>query len=253
MQRFLDKTVIVTGGNSGIGRTAALKFAQEGARVAIVARSAEKSASAVAEIEAAGGVAAFFRADVSRSAEVADAVQDVVARFGRFHAAFNCSGYAGDARSFEALTEEHFDEVVKVNLYGVFHCMKHEVAHFLENGEGGVILNCASTSGLVGLLNYAQYSASKHAVIGLTKSAALDFAARGIRINAICPGGVGTTMLDDFLKANPAMLERVNRLHPIGRMARAEEVANLVLWLCSDESTNVIGQAWAVDGGYTAQ
>jgi NAD(P)-dependent dehydrogenase (short-subunit alcohol dehydrogenase family) len=252
MKRFESKTVIVTGGNSGIGRTTALRFAAEGAKVAIIARTTDTGNAVVREIQASGGDAAFFQADVSSAAQVDSAMDAVLKRYGSFQMAFNCSGITGEGKLFQDLSAEEFDRVVKTNLYGVFHCMKREIAHYISQGSG-VIVNCASTSGLVGFPFLGAYNASKHAVLGLTKSVALDYAQQGIRVNAVCPGGVMTTMLADYLERNPDLRAKINAAHPIGRMARTEEVAGLVLWLCSDEASNIIGQSYAVDGGYTVQ
>jgi NAD(P)-dependent dehydrogenase (short-subunit alcohol dehydrogenase family) len=253
MKRFASKTAVVTGGNSGIGRAAALQFAQEGARVAILARTAATGREVVDEIRAFGGDAAFFQVDVAQPDQVRAAMNGVLERFGSFEVAFNCSGTSGEGKPFHQLDEAEFDQVLKTNLYGVFHCMKHEIDHFISRGGGGAIVNCASTSGLVGLPALAAYNASKHAVVGLTKSVALDYGRQGIRVNAVCPGGVLTPMLAEYMEKNPQLLAGINAAHPIGRMARPEEVTGLVLWLCSEEASNVIGQAYAVDGGYTTQ
>jgi NAD(P)-dependent dehydrogenase (short-subunit alcohol dehydrogenase family) len=252
MKRFSSTTVVITGGNSGIGRTAALRFAAEGANVAIIARTADTGNAVVQEIAEGGGEACFFQADVADAVQVDRAYDAILARFGSFHAAFNCSGVTGQGKLFHEVTAEEFDRVVQTNLYGVFHCMKREIAHFVAK-KGGVIVNCASTSGLVGFPYLSAYNASKHAVLGLTKSVALDYAKLGIRVNAVCPGGVMTSMLAGYLEENPDLLSKINSSHPMGRMATTDEVAGLVLWLCSDEAANVIGQSYAIDGGYTVQ
>jgi NAD(P)-dependent dehydrogenase (short-subunit alcohol dehydrogenase family) len=250
MQRFENKTVIVTGGNSGIGEAAALRYASEGARVAIIARNAETGEAVVQAIHTKGGTALFAKADISDPAQVREAMQTVLDRFGGFDIAFNCSGISSGAKPFAEVGEADFDAIIKTNLYGTFYCMQHEIAHFVEKGSG-VIVNCASTSGLVGLPNLAAYCASKHGVIGMTKSVALDYAAKGIRVNAVCPGGVKTKMLQAYFDTYPEAETGINAAHPVGRMATPEEVASLVLWLSSDEASNVVGQAYAVDGGYT--
>jgi NAD(P)-dependent dehydrogenase (short-subunit alcohol dehydrogenase family) len=252
MQRFVGKTAIVTGGNSGIGRDAALRFAAEGAQVAILARNAQSGCEVVREIEGNGGVAMFAPADVGDGAQVAAAMAAVVERFGGFEIAFNCSGITGIGKPLDMVGEDEFDAVVKTNLYGTFYCMKQQIAHFLSR-RGGVIVNCASTSGLVGLPGLGAYCASKHGLLGLTKSVALDYAQRGIRVNAVCPGGVMTPMLSDYLADRPEERSAIDAAHPIGRMAEPGEVTGLVLWLCSDEASNVIGQSFSVDGGYTTR
>jgi NAD(P)-dependent dehydrogenase (short-subunit alcohol dehydrogenase family) len=252
MQRFAGKTVIVTGGNSGIGRDAALRFAEEGAQVAILGRNAESGGAVVAEIEGKGRTAFFAQADVGDSAQVGAATAAVADRFGGFEIAYNCSGITGIGKPLDMVGEDEFDAVVKTNLYGTFYCMKQQVSHFLTRG-GGVIVNCASTSGLIGLPGLGAYCASKHGVLGLTKSVALDYAQRGIRVNAVCPGGVSTSMMSAYLADHPEEKQGIDAAHPIGRMAEPGEITGLVLWLCSDEASNVIGQSFAVDGGYTAR
>lgn len=251
MKRFENRTVIVTGGNSGIGRATALRFAEEGARVAIIARNADTGNEVASEIRHAGGDAAFFQADVSNPDQVRNAMQGVLQRYGSFQVAFNCSGIS-EGTTFHLVDDADFDRIIKINLYGVYYCMKHQVTHFLEQGKG-VIVNCGSSSSIVGFPGLAAYTASKHGVIGITKSVALDYAAQGIRVNAVCPGGVATKNLAGYLELNPQLRDAVYAAHPMGRMAQPEEVAGLVLWLSSDEAANVTGQAYIMDGGYTTQ
>lgn len=250
-KRFQGKTVIVTGGNSGIGKATALKFAQDGANVAIMARNDQAARSVVEEIKTAGGNASFHRADVAVASDVASAMHDIVALHGRVDMAFNNAGTSGGVEAFDAVTETEFDVVLKTNLFGVFLCMKQQIRHFLENDIPGAIVNCSSVSGIVGVAYQSAYCASKHAVIGLTKSVALEYAGSGIRVNAVCPGGVETPMLKRYIRRLPKDKVRSLGFPPVGRGGDPNEVAGLVTWLCSDEASYVVGQAYAIDGGYT--
>jgi NAD(P)-dependent dehydrogenase (short-subunit alcohol dehydrogenase family) len=252
MSTFSGKIALVTGGNSGIGRATAIRFATEGADVAIVARNAAAGQAVVQEIEALGRHASFHQADVAEAEQLQAAMNEILSRYGRIDVAFNNAGMSGSAAKFDAVSVEEFERVMRTNVMGVYHCMQLEIGHFLERGTSGAIVNCASISGLVGVPNQSAYSASKHAVVGLTKSVALEYAAAGIRINAICPGGVITPMLKNYLRALPPGTEAASP-PPIGRPARAEEIAGLVTWLCSDDASYVVGQAYAIDGGYTVK
>lgn len=253
MARFTGKTVIVTGGNSGIGRATSIQFAREGATVAIIARNRESGMETVEEIAAFGGKASFHGADMARSDQVSQAFADIIASHGRFHAAFNNAGVASEANFFNETEFDEFDHIVQTNLYGTYYCMKHQVRHFLENGNGGAIVNCSSISGLLARKKQSAYSASKGGINSLTRVVALEYASRGIRVNAVCPGGVMTPAAEKLLAEHPDIAEVINSQHPIGRLARPEEIGSLVLWLCSDEATNVIGQLYTVDGGYSIQ
>lgn len=250
MKRFDQKTVIVTGGNSGIGKATALQFARHGANVAIIARNEKTGAEAVSEIRDAGGIASFHKADVTSAAEINNAFDEVIRRYGRFHAAFNNAGLSSGATLFNDMEFDEFDRTMKANLYSIFYCMKVEVKHYLEHG-GGAIVNCSSAYGLVARTHASAYCTSKHGVVGITKAVAMEYASQGIRVNAVCPGGVMTPMAEALFEQTPGLQDFVTALHPLGRMATPEEIANLVLWLSSDEATNVIGQAYAIDGGYT--
>lgn len=252
-KRFLGKIALVTGGNSGIGKSAALRFASEGAKVAIIGRDAIAGDATVAEIEAEGGDAAFYQADVGNSSEVESAMRAILAMYHQVDMAFNNAGVPGGTAEFDAVDDQEFASVFQTNLFGVYHSMKVQIRHFLDRNTCGVIVNCASISGLVGVPYQSAYCASKHAVMGLTKSVALEYAGRGIRINAICPGGVATPMLKKYLSVLTPEQEAALEPPPIGRTANPTEIANMVAWLCSDEASYVIGQAYAVDGGFTVR
>lgn len=247
------KSVLVTGAASGIGLATARLAAREGARVTLCDRDEEKGTSGTAAIVAGGGHALFVRMDVTDEAEVSAAVDACVRAFGRIDGAFNNAGIATDSSGKPGKTADiAFDawqRVLAVNLTGVWQCMRHEIRHMLAAG-GGSIVNNASIAGLVGLPGQAAYTASKHGVVGLTKSAAADYAGQGLRINAICPGFVETPLTADaFQRVGPKILAAV----PARRFGSPQEIAEAVVWLLSDRSSFVTGAAMAADGGYTAQ
>jgi len=252
MPKFSGKTVIVTGGNSGIGRSTAIQFAEAGAQVAIIGRNVETGQTVVEEIQAQGGAASFFRADISDRKSVDRAFTDIVARYGRFHAAFNNAGISSEENFFDATEFDEFDEIVQNNLYGTFYCMKNEIRHYLSHG-GGSIVNCASISALVARKKQSAYAASKSAILGLTRVVALEYANQKIRVNAVCPGGVMTPAAERLLADHPEVAKVITSQHPVGRLADPREIGNLVLWLSSGEASNVIGQSFSIDGGYTIQ
>lgn len=247
------KSVLVTGAASGIGLATARLAAREGARVTLCDRDEEKGTSGTAAIVAGGGHALFVQMDVTDEAEVSAAVDACVRAFGRIDGAFNNAGIATDLSGKPGKTADiAFDawqRVLAVNLTGVWQCMRHEIRHMLAAG-GGSIVNNASIAGLVGLPGQAAYTASKHGVVGLTKSAAADYAGQGLRINAICPGFVETPLTaDTFQRVGPKILAAV----PARRFGSPQEIAEAVVWLLSDRSSFVTGAAMAADGGYTAQ
>ena len=247
------KVALITGGSTGIGRASCLAFAREGARVVVADLNAEAGEHTVQLVRAAGGEAVFVRADVSLDDEVGAMVRTAVATYGRLDCAFNNAGVAGAiGASTHAYPEDAWDLVIRVNLKGVWLCMKHEIPEMLTQG-GGAIVNTASIWGLVGAPGAAAYVASKHAVVGLTRAAALEYAPRGLRINAVNPGTIRTPILDPFIAAEPAFESMMVARHPIGRIGRPEEVAEAVVWLCSDAASFVVGQTLPVDGGYTIQ
>jgi NAD(P)-dependent dehydrogenase (short-subunit alcohol dehydrogenase family) len=247
---FEGKVAIVTGGNSGIGRATAVRFAAKGARVTIAARRADEGHETVEIIRAAGGEAIFVPTDVSQESQIEAMVQETIETFGGLDYAFNNAGVLGPVGSaLTDVTEDAWDRVIDVNLKGVWRSMKYEIPEMLKGG-GGAIVNDSSVAGLLGGGLFA-YSASKHGVIGLTKSAALAYVQQGIRINAVCPGIVRTPMVERFL-ADPESNARFEARAPIGRLGNPEEVADAVVWLCSDEASFVAGIAMPVDGGFVA-
>ncbi len=250
-----DKTLLATGAASGIGRAVALVAAREGARVVVSDVAAEGGEETVRLVEEAGGEAAFVKADVSRAEEVESLVDAAVETYGRLHCAVNNAGIEGVLAPLAEYPDEVWDRVLAVNLTGVYRCMKSEIPRMLENG-GGVIVNVASILGLVGFANAPAYTAAKHGVVGLTKVAALENSARGVRVNAVCPGFIETPMVMERgveAGAHPEVMAQISALHPIGHMGRSEEIAEATVWLCSDASSFVTGQALAADGGYVAQ
>lgn len=248
---FSGKVAFVTGASQGIGLAAARAFAEAGAAVVLVATS-EKVMHAAQDISAAGGRAIGLLCDVSDEGQVAAAVEQAVSTYGTLDIAFNNAGIQSPAADLADQSAEDFDRVVAINLRGVWACMKHELKHMRDQGSGAII-NCSSVGGLVGSADYAAYSATKHGIIGMTKSAALTYAARGIRINAICPGTIDTPMVSAILEKQPAAMDELKRVQPVGRLGTADEIAAAVLWLASPAASFVHGAYLAVDGGYSAQ
>ena len=243
---------LVTGAASGIGRASAIALAREGAAVCVADIDSEGAAATAERIVAAGGKAISRRCDVTKRADVAGMVAATIDAFGRLDVAVNSAGIAGHfhLRLHEA-DDEMFERVISVNLRGVWQCMKAELLPMLEQG-GGSIVNIASVAGLIGAPKAAAYTASKHAVVGLTKSAAIDYAKSGIRINAVCPAYTDTAMVQSAIAENPSMAGIMTRAIPMGRLGQASEIADAVVWLCSGASSFVTGHALVLDGGLVA-
>lgn len=245
------KTAIVTGAATGLGRATALAFAQAGANVVVADVAAEAGEDTAHAIAAAGGRALFVRTDVSNGDDVARMVATAVAEYGSVDCAFNNAGIAPRGVPIAEMSEADFDRTLAINLKGVWWCLKHECAQMLKQGNGGAIVNTSSTMGVVSGPGLAAYSSSKTGVIGLTRSVALDYAAQGIRVNAVCPGGIGGTAITDA-EANQADMARLALSTPMGRLGVPREIADTVVWLCSPASTYITAQAITVDGGFTA-
>jgi NAD(P)-dependent dehydrogenase (short-subunit alcohol dehydrogenase family) len=252
MKEFDGKVALVTGGGSGIGRATAIAFAREGAKVVIGNRNVQRGEETVSMIRDAGGTASFRRTDVVVAADVKALVDHAVTTYGRLDIAFNNAGIEGDPRPLAEQTEANFDAVMDINVKGVWLSMKYEIPRMLEQG-GGAIVNCSSVAGVIGFPGIGIYSASKHAVIGLTKVAALEYSAQGIRINAVNPAVIDTEMVDRLADGMNMKKDDLTTFHPIGRIGRVEEVAEAVLWMCSDKASFVTGHSMIVDGGFTAR
>ncbi|ASY66994.1 3-oxoacyl-[acyl-carrier protein] reductase (plasmid) [Sinorhizobium sojae CCBAU 05684] len=256
MDMVSEKSALVTGSAAGIGRAAALAFAAEGARVVVSDVDIEGGEQTVAMIEERGGEAFFVKADISLPEEVDALVARTIERFGRLDCACNNAGIEGKILPLVEQPLDNFDRIIAVNLRGTFLCLQAEIRQMLKHG-GGSIVNLASVAGLIGFPGLAPYVASKHGVNGLTKNAALEYGKQGIRVNAVCPGGVDTRMLDSLAEqaTGGAMTTRemMNPLHPIGRIGTPEEIAELIVWLCSDRASFVTGANIPVDGGFVAQ
>ena len=254
MKGLENKVVIVTGGSQGIGRAAAILFAQEGAKVAVADVKVEAGVETVRMIENSGGEGIFIKADISNEDQVEAMVGQTIERFSRLDCAFNNAGVEAQKALVPLIDSpvEEFDRLIAVNLRGVFLCLKYEIAEMLKAG-GGAIVNTSSVAGLVGFQLSAPYVASKHGVVGLTKAAALDYATQNIRVNAICPGVTRTPMVDALIGDDKELEALIVGTHPMGRIASAEEMARTAVWLCSQEASFITGVALAVDGGLVAQ
>ena len=249
--RFAGRGILVTGAGSGIGRAAAQLFANEGGRVAVVDQDENEALATVTSIRQAGGEALAIGADVSREADCRGMVERALAAYGRLHVAFNNAGIGASGFAVADEEEVTWSRLIDVNLKGIFLAMKYEIPAMVSAG-GGAIVNTASVAGLVGERGIGAYSASKHGVVGLTRTAALDYIGQGVRINAVCPGATRTQILANWFQ-DPKVESFILSRHPIGRIAEPEEIARAVLFLASDDASFIVGQALAVDGGLTAQ
>ena len=249
---FNGQVALVTGAASGMGLATARAFAEAGAAVTLADISKDALQQAVDQIKSIGGNAIAVLCDVADEAQVAVMVERTVTEFGRLDAAFNNAGIQVQSSEVADQSAEDYDRVNAINLRGVWACMKHELQQMRRQGSGAIV-NCSSIGGLVGRAELAAYHGSKHGVIGLTRSAALEYAARGIRVNAVCPGTIDTPMVSSMLEKGMLAMDDLLRDLPMKRLGKGEEIAHAVLWLCSSGSTFVTGQALAVDGGFTAQ
>lgn len=246
-----SQVVLVTGGTSGIGEATARAFASKGHKVVLVGRRAEKGEAVATSIREAGGEATFIAADLSQEGQAQRVVDETIEKYGRLDVAFNNAGVEGDAFvPTHEQTSENYRRVFDVNVESVLDSMKAQIPAMLEKG-GGAIVNNASIAGLLGFNGMSVYAASKHAVVGLTRNAALEYAPHGLRVNAVAPGPIETEMYDRF--ANDDVRAQINTMVPMGRAGRPEEIASAVLWLCDADNTYTTGQVIAVDGGFTAQ
>lgn len=247
---FKDKVAIVTGGAFGIGKATAIEFAKRGANV-VVADWIEDQ-STVNEIASLGGNSIFVRCDVSKNDHIKAMLDQTMKKFGRLDFAINNAGIEGTNAITHECTEENWDKTININLRGVFLCMKSEIPFMLKQGKGAIV-NVASIAGLIGFAGLPAYVVSKHGVVGLTKTAALEYAKQGIRINAVCPGVIKTDMVDRVTGKNKVVEKQYEDMEPVGRMGKPEEVAEAIIWLCSDASSFVTGHALNVDGGWLAK
>jgi NAD(P)-dependent dehydrogenase (short-subunit alcohol dehydrogenase family) len=247
---FKNKVALITGGSFGIGRATAIAFAKKGAKVVIADWIENEETMDL--IENLGSEVLFIKCDVSKNADVKALIEKTVNIFGSLDFAFNNAGIEGASAQTEDCTEENWNKTIDINLKGIWLCMKYEIPEMLKIGKGAIV-NCSSVAGLIGYSGLPAYVASKHGVLGLTKTAALEYAKMKIRINAVCPGVIQTAMIDRLTGKKKETIEQFTDLEPIGRFGLPEEIANAVLWLCSDEASFVTGIAMPVDGGFVAQ
>jgi NAD(P)-dependent dehydrogenase (short-subunit alcohol dehydrogenase family) len=248
-----NKVAIVTGASSGIGRTTAVALAKEGIKIVIAARRDKEGEETLRLVKESGGDGIFVKTDVSNEDSVIALVENTVKRYGRLDYAFNNAGVVEDPAPFANKTSSIFDKIMAVNVKGVYLSMKHEIPQMLRNGGGGAIVNTSSTYGIIGNPQLPIYVASKHAILGLTKAAALEYAKDGIRINAVAPGAIETEMMEQSIGNDKQLRQALVALHPIGRAGKPEEIANAVVWLLSDKASFVTGHTLIVDGGWVGR
>lgn len=250
---FTGKTVFITGAATGIGRATALEFAKSGASVCIADMNEKEGRETQRLVEQLGGKAIFVHCNVGEEESVASAIKETVKQFGGLHAAFNNAGISGGQGFTADMKSEDWSKVIQINLSGVFYCMKHQIPEILKSG-GGAIVNCSSILGTVGFAGACAYVAAKHGVVGLTQTAALEYAQQGIRVNSVGPGFVLTPMLENAgITTDQAMRGYIESLHPMGRLGKPEEISSLVVYLCSERSSFITGQHIHADGGYTTR
>jgi NAD(P)-dependent dehydrogenase (short-subunit alcohol dehydrogenase family) len=251
MNQFAGKVALITGGNAGIGRATAIEFAKHGANVVISGRREKEGHEVIAEIKALGGEAIFLKTDVSKEGDVKAMIEQTLETFGRLDFAFNNAGVEETLTPLPDQTEETYDQIMDINVKGVWLSLKYEIPAMLKTG-GGAIVNNSSIAGLVGFAMAPVYVASKHAVIGLTKAVAVEYAKQNVRVNAVAPGTIETRMFLEVTRS-PEIKQLLESGQPMGRIGQPEEIAGTVIWLCSDSASFVTGQTLAVDGGYTVQ
>lgn len=252
MTLFDGEVALVTGASSGIGRATATAFAASGARVALADLQTDPGEELAAALRADGADAHFFAADMAEADDVKAMVAGVIERWGRLDAAFNNAGVEGETAPTAECTVANWDRVLAINLTGVFHCMRHEIPAMLEGG-GGAIVNCSSVAGSVGFAGIPAYVASKHGLIGLSRTAALEYAQQNIRVNTVSPGVIRTPMVERLTQGDPEALAALEAMEPVGHIGEPQDVANMVVWLCSDRASFVTGADFAVDGGFLAK
>ncbi len=251
-QSFKNKVVFITGGASGIGRAAALAFAREGASVVIADVMSDRAGETAHMIEARGARPLVLPCDVSSDRDVRTAIAKTFETFGRLDCAFNNAGIEGEQATTQMCSEQNWDRVMSVDLKGVWLCMKHQIPLMLKQGRGAIV-NCSSVAGLVGFPGIPAYVAAKHGIVGLTKTAALELASTGVRVNAVCPGVIQTPMIDRFVHGEAQLRQQLLAGEPVGRVGTPEEVADTVVWLCSDAASFITGASLAIDGGWVAR
>lgn len=250
METFKNKVAVITGASFGIGRATAMAFAKAGAKVVLM--DWVRNDETINELKAIGAEALFILCDVSSESGVQEAFEKIIKEYGHIDYAFNNAGIEGLSSPLHECTEENWNKTIAINLKGIWLCMKHELMHFLPKRQG-VIVNNSSIAGMRGFAGSAAYVASKHGVLGLTKTAALENAKWGVRVNAVCPGVIKTPMIDRFTGKEKQLEKQFADMEPMNRLGQPEEVANTVLWLCSEAASFITGATIPVDGGWTAK